>query len=637
MEGVSGFYNAMFLTNGASRTDFSVTGFGSKLEFAGPNMTLAVGNQLGIANLSLTAGGVVEGATYMSVGRDGSRGQLLVDGTGSRLSLSGIGGVGIPDAGIPSRLLVGVRGSGAVTVSGGGRIDLAASGPTLRGPVLTLGEGVGSAGVLDVRGAGSVVSLTAASAVPGGGAVEAFNPYVSVGIDGAGTLNVSGGGKLLVSGHAVSRPDASRGTTFYVGGRSLSLRGGNGVATVTGSGSEIVLAGSDRTFGVGIGQFSTGQVMLSDQGRLASTIALVGAAGGVGVLRIDNARVDLDSQFTGGPVLAGASMVIGDGDGSTGVVSMTNGARIAIGNAGTTAVGISIGGSVVRAGGDGALNLSGGSSITLSGGSDRNSLSVGRTGSGLVRVRGASSIDLGNGNLYVGRFAGADGTMIVSDGSSVSAAYVGVGRNREGDGGTGTLIVNASTLTASAIEIGPNGYLGGNGTIMGSIVNYGIVSPGNSPGTMTVDGSFVNGLGGRLLLEIEGDGSGGFVTDRLIFRAGTTIDLAGLDIRFRFLGATDPNAFQASGLFTIDQFFQGQDLSGGLTHLAPAVFSGVGFGAQADAHVFSSFSFSVTQGATFMAAPVPEPGQWAMLLAGIGMIAAIARKRRPAARRSRVG
>ena len=218
--------------------------------------------------------------------------------------------------------------------------------------------------------------------------------------------------------------------------------------------------------------------------------------------------------------------------------------------------------------------------------------------------------------------------MTVADNSTIAAGYVGIGRNKTGNGGTGTLIVNGSTLTAPTIEIGTSGFLGGNGTIIGNIVNYGIVSPGNSPGTLTIDGSFINALGGRLLLEVETDGQGGFNTDHLIFGNGSTIDMTGLDIRFHFLGATDPNAFKATGLFNINQFFQGKDAQGQLGNLAPSAFSGATFGVQSDSYNFSNFAFSVEGGASFTAAPVPEPSTYAMLLAGLGLIASVVRRRR---------
>jgi hypothetical protein len=65
-------------------------------------------------------------------------------------------------------------------------------------------------------------------------------------------------------------------------------------------------------------------------------------------------------------------------------------------------------------------------------------------------------------------------------------------------------------LTAQNIVIGTNGFLGGSGTIIGNVVNHGIFSPGNSPGTMVIDGSFTAAAGSRLIMEVQADGLGGF-------------------------------------------------------------------------------------------------------------------------------
>lgn len=629
LEGAPTLYNNINLTNGAGRTDFTVTGAGSRVEMAGGNTFFQVGASLGTANMQVLDGAVVDGPFLMVVGRDGARGQLTIDGAGSRLNMFGTGVANTFDANGAANFQIGRAGTGTVTVSNGGRVEIAATGATTRGPGLLLGFQSGSAGTLNISGANSVVSLTAESSVPGGGSSESFNPFVGVGYDGSGALNISNGGKLLLHGNAFSTVAAPRNTTLYIGGRSTTVAGGSGIARVAGLNSEIIVSGTDANIGVGTGPGSTGQLNLSDSARIAATILTAGTTGGVGVIRIDNARVDLTGQYTGG-FQVGAGMAIGDGSDSTGVVTMSNGARVTITNVGSFGTGVTIGGSVVRSGGDGTLNMSGASVLQVAAGADTSGMSVGRSGTGLARVRGASTIDLGGGALYVGRFSGSDGTMIVSENSTVTAGYVGVGRNKTGDGGTGTLIVNGSTLTASTIEIGPNGYLGGNGTISGRIVNYGIVNPGNSPGTLTIDGSFINGLGGRLMLEVEKDGQGGFNTDHLIFKNGSTINLAGLEVRFRFLGDTDPNAFKARGAFVINQFFQSQDAQGNLTNLAAATFDGASFSAQADGYNLNNFAFSTAGGASFTAAPVPEPGEWMMLLAGLGLMGVVARRRRSA-------
>ena len=50
--------------------------------------------------------------------------------------------------------------------------------------------------------------------------------------------------------------------------------------------------------------------------------------------------------------------------------------------------------------------------------------------------------------------------------------------------------------------------VGGHGTINGSLASNGIVSPGNSPGTLTVNGNFNQSSSGTLRIEIAGLASG---------------------------------------------------------------------------------------------------------------------------------
>jgi hypothetical protein len=120
---------------------------------------------------------------------------------------------------------------------------------------------------------------------------------------------------------------------------------------------------------------------------------------------------------------------------------------------------------------------------------------------------------------------------------------------------------------------------------------------------------------------VEADGNGGFVTDQLIFTS--TADLAGSLVTFSFLGATDPTAFQASGLFTLDTFLK-QRTSAGDVALAPASFAGVTYAAESETYTFSNFSFTPTGGAVFA---VPEPATWASLAAGLLLLAGLRRRR----------
>lgn len=617
--------NGMRLAQNGGRADMVVTGTGSMVDFNGAHLN--VGRALGTATLDVLAGGRLDNVYHINVGRDAATATMTIDGAGSLVTVNKAGNVGTSEAGRSPSVWIGRLGTGTLNVRNGGRLDLvniAAASPNT--PSLLLGVDGGS-GVLNIDGSGSVVSLTSNSVVPSGGSSEARNPLVGIGYEAAGTLNVTNGGKLLLQGNAVSTPSVQRSTVFHVGGVNDTTAGGNGIAFIDGAGSEVRLAGSDPFIGIGRGPGSTGQLTISNQGLLAGgTSMVVGRSDGVGVLKMDNGRIELSGQQTGGN-LSGANLNVGNG-GGFGSANLTNGSRITVTNMGSAGASVGVGGSGNFPFGDGTLTLRGASRIEVVAGAGQANVTIGRDGSGLARLREGSSIDAGSGNLYVGRFPGSDGTLILTDSSAVTASYVGIGRNKTGNGGTGTVVVSSgSTLDADTIEIGPNGFLGGNGTIVGAVTNYGIVAPGSSPGTLVIDGSFINAAGGRIFLEVESNGAGGFNTDQLIFTQGSNIDLTGVEFRFQFLGATDPNAFQSSGLFDIDTFVK-QQTPAGSAPLDENEFAGTTFSAQSDAFVFQSFAFSPASGATFVAAPVPEPSQWALMIAGAFVIARVLARRR---------
>ena len=82
----------------------------------------------------------------------------------------------------------------------------------------------------------------------------------------------------------------------------------------------------------------------------------------------------------------------------------------------------------------------------------------------------------------------------------------------------GTLAVNG-VLTAQELIVQANAYLQGNGLINANVVNYGTVSPGNSIGTLTVNGDFTQTSTGTLQIEI----ASGSVFDRLIVSQGASL------------------------------------------------------------------------------------------------------------------
>jgi len=67
----------------------------------------------------------------------------------------------------------------------------------------------------------------------------------------------------------------------------------------------------------------------------------------------------------------------------------------------------------------------------------------------------------------------------------------------------GSLIVDGSIASAQT-QVNPGGLVGGRGSLGGSLVNSGIVSPGDSPGTLTVNNNYTQNAGGTLRIEIGG-------------------------------------------------------------------------------------------------------------------------------------
>ncbi|OYU71996.1 MAG: hypothetical protein CFE45_41410 [Burkholderiales bacterium PBB5] len=159
---------------------------------------------------------------------------------------------------------IGRNGTGKVRVTNGARLEIVASDARTNGPQLSIGREAASSGELSITGAGSVVALSAASVLPGGGQGEALNPFVRVGRDGNGSLNITGGGKLLLDGQAVSTLADSRSTSLYIGGTGDNTNGGKGIALVSGAGSEIRLTGNDTYIGIGHGPQSFGQLTVVD-------------------------------------------------------------------------------------------------------------------------------------------------------------------------------------------------------------------------------------------------------------------------------------------------------------------------------------------------------------------------------------
>lgn len=154
------------------------------------------------------------------------------------------------------------------------------------------------------------------------------------------------------------------------------------------------------------------------------------------------------------------------------------------------------------------------------------------------------------GILQIAPEAGNNATLNITGGWLKAAEGVEVGSAS----GTGQLtIASAGTLFAPVVAVGAQGTLSGTGEIIGNVINEGLVSPGNSPGTLEISGNFAQNAGGILKMEIASTSS----FDKLLIggalMAGGTLDIDLLSFMPSAGDSFDLFDFASSlGSFTLD-------------------------------------------------------------------------------------
>jgi fibronectin-binding autotransporter adhesin len=628
----------------------SLTVNAGSLSFAGTDNGIHVGRNQGSGVMTVEAGGTVSGGLFTDVGRDGSTGSLTVNGLGSSLTLSGANatmgaflGVGVVDTPALGTTL-GPSTSGTVTIENGGKITVDTDNNLNGG--MNVGQN-GGTGNLTITGAGSqlVISGNNSNTNTGGGA--------SVGRSGNGTLNVLAGGQFTID-----NTGTTAGSGFTIGGSPEQVtageQAGTGTVTVSGTGSQINLLSAYGTMTVGY--TGTGTLNVLNGGTVVSedVLAIGRSTGSTGLVSIDGTG----SSFTlsGNDVSNGEGARIQVGASGTGILSLANGAQLLI-NPTTTNGGVIIGGTGTLTGGVGTMTVSGGSQALISG--TDNLLIVGRNGTGSLTITGGSTVDVAYGAGSTGQtFVGAipasfsstsplSGILTIANGSTLNAgSLLGIASNgvASSSGSGAVLLSGGSTINATNSVIGTNGLLAvadPAGRINGNVMNNGgTISPGAPPGSLQINGNFAQ-TGGNIDLEIDSDGHGGFVTDKLVLENGSDFGTTGATISFHFLDDADPNAFAADGLFNLDTFFgfanaDGTDevpLSSEISGMLDTVFVDDTYVATADSFNITSFGFDPNTGVTeLVATPTPEPSSVGLLttaLLGFFGLGYVRRRSRP--------
>jgi T5SS/PEP-CTERM-associated repeat protein len=618
----------------------------------GPTRGLSIGAEVGgVGSVAVNSGSTIV-AGGMNLGTvTGSSGTLSISGAGSLVTLSGTGTNGVAGAAFAT---IGRAGNGTATVSNGGVWSITDGGGDTRpggsSPGMAVGRDAGSFGSLTISGPGSVVQISSTSLGLAAGLPDNFNPFMAVGrfTDATGQLLVTGGGQLLMQGNAVSTVADSRGTTLGIGGSSDTLAGGTGSATVTGAGSAIVVSGSDAFISVGRGSGANGTLTVSNGGSVSSTSMNIGRADGVGTLTVNAGTLLMSGQQIGSN-LTGAALSIGN-RGGTGTATIANGSTVTISNLGSAGASLNVGGTPVNPLGTGTLNVSN-SQINVIAQPGLAVMRVGHDGTGTATIS-QSTVNIGNltgtaadGSVIIAGQPGSTGTLTLSAGTVLNTGYVGIGATPsavvgvQNPGGTGQLILNNSVVNTTTFEIGALGLLSGDGGVInasGNVIVGGTIGPGNSPGRITINCNLITLDGSRLILDILDTGAG-YSIDHLIIGNDATFDLSKLQVVFNFLANTDPTAFAASGGFDLDDFIQSQNLlTGQISGLSTVFGAGQSWStvidssritAQSDVYDISSLQLRGDGSVAVSAAAIPEPSTWAMLLIGMGLLGAAARRR----------
>ncbi|SFI58733.1 autotransporter domain-containing protein [Caulobacter sp. UNC279MFTsu5.1] len=459
--------------------------------------TRVSGGELHVVNaigggLEQTGGGVVVGAAYGV--DDAGLGTVKVVGHGTTGGFAG--GLKV-DGG---QFFLGQDGdytlANALSGSGGEVIWAGGGDLTLAGAYSRTGTLVNEGGVVTIANlsADSRLALTGEAFALGSGAKKTGGLSGDADLDiGAGTLmiaqinasiysgDLSGAGGLVKSGAATL---TLSGAATYAGPTTVS----GGTLLLEGSMTSDVIVASGATLQIGDG---------GTTGALTGDLAVAGTAvfnrsdeydyggditGAGELVKKGASRLTLSGQygFTGTTTVQG---------GSVRILHLPETAQVQVDNGVLDLSGLTQTITNLSGGTTGGVDISGGALTVNQSGSTTFAGSI--TGSGSFTVTGGGVIELSGTNTYTGD-------------TTVTA---------------GKLKVNG-TVT-SDVTVGAAGALGGSGVIGGDVVvqGGGQVTPGNSPGTLTVAGDFTFATGSTYQVEVLPTGE----HDLIVVGRATTI------------------------------------------------------------------------------------------------------------------
>lgn len=267
-------------------------------------------------------------------------------------------------------------------------------------------------------------------------------------LDG-GTVRLGSNGALVTDG-ATTLLEIATGATLDINGpaRVHNLQGSGTITNDSGAAASLIVNNSTASTFLGAVQDGLSRTSLTKTG--ADVLTLSGA-----------------NSYSGATSIADGTLRAGA------VNSLSSASAFTVG-AGTTLDLAGFNQTIGSLTGTGAVTL-GAATLTAGGDGTSTSYSGVLSGSGSLTKVGAGTLTLSGVNGYSGA-------------TSVTG---------------GTLLVNGSILSSSSATIAAGGTIAGSGQLPSTTV-HGTLAPGNSPGTLIVNGNLVLGVGSLYLAEVEG-------------------------------------------------------------------------------------------------------------------------------------
>lgn len=368
------------------------------------------------------------------------------------------------------------------------------------------------------------------------------NKYIGVSSFGNGqTIALNGNSSINLTTNSESNATVL-GVVAYGNGVTIALNGSSSIVIDT-SESEA----GDQAFGIyafgdngSITLNGTSSVRLYSSGSNDTAIAGGFEASDFSITLNDDASVYSESGYgiiTGGTgtsvTLNGTSSVYG---GNAGILMTGGDGHLTIGSDASVTGGLGL--DVSGGGNDihvaGALTGFGPAAISLEGPNNTLTLDSGSVYGDIVSEGSNNDLVLLGEGAFFDNGSGIDDLTVEATGiwnlaNSFEADQVTIN--------SGTLAVNGSLYAGEGgVTVNSGGTLGGSGTVYGAVTNYGTISPGNSPGTLNINGSVNFATGSKLVIQIQNG-----VADLLNVTGapGTATVATGAVVVPQFLGGVD--------------------------------------------------------------------------------------------------